>query len=79
MNLQFQIEAHNQNFMLREVEPELNPIGYNYYSSLLDVRIPLQGLLHSQKPSKTDSTPWFVLAPMDLNLQKFSSKVLQWL
>ena len=43
--------------MLREIELDLNPTGYSYYNSLLEVRIPLQGLLHAQIPPITASKP----------------------
>lgn len=75
--LQFHIEAHNQNFMLREVKPELNPFGYSCCSSLLEVRILLQSLLHAQIPPITTSKPWLIHIPLVSTLQKGLVYVLE--
>ncbi len=63
--------------MLREVEPELNPASYNYYNSIPEVRIPLQGLLHARIPPKTASKPSLIHTPFVSNLQKYSRDVLK--
>lgn len=55
---------------MRKEKHDLRHRCFSGYRKHMKARKPLQGPLHSQKRSKTDSTSWLILTPIDLNLKK---------